>query len=113
MKRFFLLLFLFVLLYPVANGQLWKLRRYEIYGGLGTAQIFGDIGGYSIGENAWGLKDLMINQTRINIKLVCVTGLLKGWEFLLTLTMATCMLRMQQVVMYQEVLNPLHPYLNP
>lgn len=68
MKRFFLLLLLFVLLYPVANGQLWKLRRYEIYGGLGTAQIFGDIGGYSIGENAWGLKDLMINQTRINVK---------------------------------------------
>lgn len=68
MKRVFLLLFLLVFLYPVASGQLWKLRRYEIYGGIGTAQIFGDIGGFSIGENAWGFKDLIITQTRFNIK---------------------------------------------
>ncbi|MBN1387687.1 MAG: hypothetical protein JW965_04525 [Bacteroidales bacterium] len=68
MKRVFLILFLFAFLYPVASGQLWKLRRYEIYGGIGTAQVFGDIGGFSIGENAWGFKDLMINQTRFNIK---------------------------------------------
>ncbi len=68
MKRVFLLLFLFILLYPVASGQLWKLRRYEIFGGIGTAQIFGDIGGFTIGENALGFKDLMITQTRFNIK---------------------------------------------
>ncbi|HDZ40470.1 MAG TPA: hypothetical protein ENH59_02155 [Bacteroidetes bacterium] len=68
MKRVFLLLFLFIFMYPVAKGQLWKLRRYEIYGGFGTAQVFGDIGGYSIGENALGLKDLLIKQTRFNMK---------------------------------------------
>jgi len=68
MKRVFLLLLLFIFIYPVANGQLWKLRRYEIYGGIGTAQVFGDIGGFSIGENALGLKDLMIKQTRFNVK---------------------------------------------
>lgn len=68
MKRVFLLLLLFVFLYPVANGQLWKLRRYEVYGGVGTAQVFGDIGGFTIGENALGFKDLLIKQTRFNLK---------------------------------------------
>jgi hypothetical protein len=68
MKRVFLLLLLLAFIYPVTNAQLWKLRRYEIYGGIGTAQVFGDIGGYSIGENALGLKDLMIKQTRFNLK---------------------------------------------
>jgi len=68
MRRALLLLFLFIFLCPLASGQLWKLRRYEIYGGLGTAQMFGDIGGYSNSENALGFKDLMISQTRFNIK---------------------------------------------
>lgn len=68
MKRIFLLLLFCIFLYPVASGQLWKIRRYEIYGGFGTAQMFGDIGGFSIGDNAWGLKDLMISQTRLGLK---------------------------------------------
>ncbi|MEA1887884.1 MAG: DUF6089 family protein [Bacteroidota bacterium] len=68
MKRVFLLLLLFIFLNPVANAQLWKLRRYEIYGGIGTAQVLGDIGGFSIGENALGLKDVLIKQTRFNLK---------------------------------------------
>ncbi|MBS0011833.1 MAG: hypothetical protein KFF49_10515 [Bacteroidales bacterium] len=68
MKRLILLILLLIFIYPVTLGQLWKLRRYEIYGGIGTAQVFGDIGGYSIGENALGFKDLMINRTRFNIK---------------------------------------------
>lgn len=68
MKRVFLLLLLFIFLYPVANAQLWKLRRYEIYGGIGAAQVFGDIGGFSLGENSLGFKDILIQQTRFNLK---------------------------------------------
>lgn len=64
MKRVFLVLFLLILIYPVTSGQLWKMRRYEIYGGLGTTQFFGDIGGFTPGENAAGFKDIIINQTR-------------------------------------------------
>ena len=68
MKRVFLLLLLFIFIYPVASGQLWKLRRYEIYGGVGTAQVFGDIGGFSLSDNALGFKDLIIKQTRFSLK---------------------------------------------
>ncbi|MCD4768930.1 MAG: DUF6089 family protein [Bacteroidales bacterium] len=67
MKRVFLVLFLFILIYPVASGQLWKLRRYEVYGSFGTSQFFGDIGGFSPTENLLGLKDFTINQTRFAI----------------------------------------------
>ncbi|MFO7755880.1 MAG: DUF6089 family protein [Bacteroidales bacterium] len=68
MKRVFLLLFVIVFLSPLASGQLWKLRRYEIFGGFGTSQVFGDIGGYSPGDNLLGLKDFTIAQNRFNIK---------------------------------------------
>lgn len=67
MKRVFLVLFLLVLIYPVASGQLWKLRRYELYGSFGTSQFFCDIGGFSPSENLLGLKDLSINQTRFSL----------------------------------------------
>lgn len=68
MKRVFLLFFVLVFLAPLASGQLWKLRRYEVYGGFGTSQVFGDIGGYSPGDNFLGLKDFTISQNRFNIK---------------------------------------------
>ncbi len=68
MKRVYLLLFLVVFIFPTANAQLWKLRRYELFAGFGTSQIFGDIGGYSQGENALGFKDLSISKTRFNIR---------------------------------------------
>lgn len=68
MKRVVLLLLLSAFLTSVASAQLWKLRRYELYGGFGTSHIFGDIGGYSKGDNALGFKDLMISQTRFSIK---------------------------------------------
>ncbi len=44
-------------------GQKWKLNRYEIYGGLGSANFFGDIGGSADVNNMFGLKDLKINTT--------------------------------------------------
>lgn len=43
---------------PDASGQIWKLRRYEMEGGFGMTNYFGDVGGYSNGENLMGLKDI-------------------------------------------------------
>jgi hypothetical protein len=48
-------------------AQLWKMKRYEVTGGLGTSQFYGDVGGYSNGENALGLKDITFKQTRFNV----------------------------------------------
>ena len=53
--------------HPIASAQLWKMKRYEATAGLGTSQFYGDVGGYSIGENAWGLKDITFKQTRFNV----------------------------------------------
>jgi hypothetical protein len=52
---------------PYAGAQLWKMKRYEVTGGLGTSQFYGDVGGYTIGENALGLKDITFMQTRFNV----------------------------------------------
>jgi uncharacterized membrane protein len=64
MKRPILVLLLFVFFVQVSEAQLWKLKRVELSGGLGTAAFFGDIGGFSHGENSWGLKDITFLQTR-------------------------------------------------
>ncbi|NMC39986.1 MAG: hypothetical protein GYA43_02245 [Bacteroidales bacterium] len=50
-----------------SDPQLWKMRRYEISAGLGTTQFFGDIGGFSIGDNALGFKDITFKHTRFNM----------------------------------------------
>jgi Domain of unknown function (DUF6089) len=64
MKRTFLIVLLFCIIVPFSEAQLWKLKRVELVAGLGTATFFGDIGGYSHGENAWGFKDITFLQTR-------------------------------------------------
>jgi hypothetical protein len=51
-------------------GQIWKLRRYEIGGGLGNTQVFGDIGGAMTLDNWMGLRDIQLNETRPSINLV-------------------------------------------
>jgi hypothetical protein len=66
MKRVIFAFFTLLILYPAANAQLWKQKRYEVYGGLGTSQFFADIGGYTPGENAIGFKDIIFSQTRFN-----------------------------------------------
>jgi hypothetical protein len=43
------------------------MKRYEATAGIGTSQFYGDVGGYTIGENAWGLKDITFKQTRFNV----------------------------------------------
>ena len=70
MKRSVLIIFLLCLIYTMtenkAQGQLWKLKRWETVVGLGPSFFFGDIGGYTQGENLLGFKDLSFNQTRFN-----------------------------------------------
>jgi len=43
------------------------MKRYEAVASLGTSQFYGDVGGFSNGENAWGLKDITFKQTRFNV----------------------------------------------
>jgi len=52
---------------PFVSAQLWKMKRYEASAGLGTSQFYGDIGGFSLGENAIGFKDITFKQTRFNV----------------------------------------------
>jgi hypothetical protein len=59
-----LLVLLFIAIEP-AMGQRWKLRRYEIGGGLGMTQVFGDIGGTIDQKNWFGLKDIKFDETRM------------------------------------------------
>ena len=66
MRKFLIIIVALFFLSSISNAQLWKLRRYELTGGLGTTQFFGDIGGFSIGKNFLGLKDFTFRQTRIN-----------------------------------------------
>jgi len=68
MKRCLFILILLVLAGQIADSQdLWKRRRYEAFGAVGMTQFFGDIGGYTQGENVLGFKDFIFSQTRFDI----------------------------------------------
>ncbi len=66
MRKIILVLVAVAFLSASADAQLWKLRRYEVVASLGTTQFYGDIGGFSKGENLLGLKDISFKQTRFN-----------------------------------------------
>jgi hypothetical protein len=67
MKRILILTFALILAAPLSQGQLWKMRRYELVGGFGPSVFFGDIGGFSRSENILGLKDMSFLHTRFNV----------------------------------------------
>jgi hypothetical protein len=67
MKKTLLTIFALAFLFTASSAQLWKLRRYEATGSIGTTQFYGDIGGFSKGENALGIKDFTFHQTRFNL----------------------------------------------
>jgi len=66
MKRLIIFIAVIIFITPQVNSQFWKLKRYEVIGFLGPSQFFGDVGGYSLGSNAVGLKDISIRQTRFS-----------------------------------------------
>lgn len=67
MKRSIFAFILFCCISQISDGQLWKMRRWEAKLGVGPSFSFPDIGGYSIGDNYFGFKDLSYRQTRFNI----------------------------------------------
>jgi len=69
MKRPLLILILFCLISQLGEAQLWKMKRWEASGGIGPTFFFGDVGGYTNGENILGIKDLSFLQTRFNVEL--------------------------------------------
>lgn len=48
-------------------SQRWKLKRYEVLFGVGSTNIYGDIGGTADVNNLFGLKDIRINETRYSL----------------------------------------------
>jgi len=67
MKRSILIIVFLGFIVQVSEAQLWKLKRVELSGGIGTAAFFGDVGGFSHGKNSWGLKDITFLQTRYSV----------------------------------------------
>jgi len=68
MNRHLAALMLVVLVFsPTVYGQKWKLTRYEGHFGLGTTNVFGDIGGSPEKNNLYGLKDIRIKETGLSI----------------------------------------------
>jgi len=67
MKRTGLFVLFFFLIAGISNAQLWKLKRWEAEFGIGPSFSFPDVGGYSIGKNLAGFRDISYRQTRFNI----------------------------------------------
>lgn len=67
MKRSFLVVIFLCFLVQLSDAQLWKMKRWEAEAGAGASFSFPDIGGYSIGDNLLGLKDLSYRQTRFDV----------------------------------------------
>ncbi len=67
-KLIIIAFFILCFLEPM-HAQRWKLRRYEVGGGIGLTQVFGDIGGTIDKENWFGLKDIKFDETRLAIPL--------------------------------------------
>lgn len=68
MKKSWIFIILLLSL-PLANGlsQTWRTTPYEVILGVGSSNIFGDIGGTTDENNWFGLKDIRIYNTRPSI----------------------------------------------
>ncbi len=67
MKKYLIILVIMCFTVQICDAQLWKLRRWEIEFAGGPSFSFPDIGGYTIGKNLLGLKDLSYRQTAFDI----------------------------------------------
>lgn len=47
--------------------QRWKLKRYEVLFGIGSTNVYGDIGGSADANSLFGLKDIKIDETRFSL----------------------------------------------
>ncbi len=63
-KHVILMLLLAFCLMSSAYSQKWKLTRYELHFGIGTTNVYSDIGGSIDKNNWWGIKDIRIKETR-------------------------------------------------
>ncbi len=63
LKPFLISLLLIAFALP-SEAQRWKILRFEGSIGLGSCNIFGDIGGSATQENLFGLKDIRFSTTR-------------------------------------------------
>ena len=66
-KRLIVMCMVVLLTAPFVSAQLWKMKRYEATAAVGTTQFYGDIGGFSIGDNALGFRDITFRQTRFSL----------------------------------------------
>ncbi len=62
-----IVLFSFCLIVTIGYSQVWKLKRFEVWGGVSVFQSFGDIGGSASSNTLFGLKDLSLKSSRPGI----------------------------------------------
>jgi hypothetical protein len=62
-KRIFTIIFVLTISFIGCYAQNWLLMRYEAHFGIGTTNVFGDIGGTMDKNNLYGLKDIKIKET--------------------------------------------------
>ncbi len=80
-KKALLFLSLFAASALITWSQPWRSTPFEIYGGLGTANYFGDIGGTPDEDNLYGIKDFEFLQTRPSL----TAGLRYNFHYLFSL----------------------------
>ena len=88
MKRSILIILILCFLVPYSESQVWKRKRYQVTVGLGASQLMGDIGGYSIGKNLAGLKDLRLSQFRYDLNVNLKYRITRNFNTRLSLTYA-------------------------
>ena len=66
-KRVVLSIVLIICFFSAGYSQKWKRSRYEGHFGIGTTNVFGDIGGTMDKNNLWGIKDIRINETGLSL----------------------------------------------
>lgn len=62
-KRIVTIIFVLTIGYIGCYSQNWLLTRYEVHFGIGTTNVFGDVGGTADNSNLYGLKDIKIKET--------------------------------------------------
>jgi hypothetical protein len=66
-KRLIVMCIVVLSIAPFSSAQLWKMKRYEATAAVGTTQFYGDIGGFTIGDNVLGFRDITFKQTRFSV----------------------------------------------